>query len=141
MTQFLSSPAEAEQAFYDAFRNLDIAGMQLVWADLPEVYCVHPSGQLLLGYEPVIRSWTKLFQGVEKPQIRITLSSASQGYGWAVRLIEERIGTDAMPQKSLSQVLATNVFVLTDQGWRLFSHHASASATGVKPSVPQTQLH
>ena len=141
MTQFFMSPSEAETAFYNAFRQLDIEAMQIAWANQSAVYCIHPSGLLCVGREAVIQSWSELFQGVEKPRIDFSLINGSRYAEQAVHLVEERIGARSLPQESFSTVLATNVYILTDKGWHLFSHHATPSPTGLKPSNSPIQMH
>ena len=138
---YFDSPIDAEQAFYNAFRNLDIAAMQRVWADLPTVYCIHPSGQLYVGFAAVLQSWSMIFKGVEKPQLDYHLISESRHPTQVVHLVEEGIGAKSMPQESLSVVLATNVYVLSNEGWRICCHHAAARISAVESSATPGQLH
>ena len=141
MRSSLSSPAEAEAAFYTAFRSLDILGMRQAWADLPGVYCVHPSGQLFVGYEPVMQSWSRIFQGADNPQLLHSLIAKSYHPEVVVHLVEERIGPAGSPYDSLSLVLATNQFVSTEDGWRMLVHHASPVPSGATATRFSTRMH
>lgn len=141
MRKFLGSPAEAEAAFYTAFRSLDILGMRQTWADLPGVYCVHPSGQLFVGYEPVIQSWARIFQGADSPQLLHSLIGRSYHPEVVVHLVEERIGPAGSPHDSLSLVLASNHFISTENGWRMLAHHASPAPAGATATRFSTQMH
>ena len=41
----------ANQRFYDAFSDLDIAGMDPVWENSERAMCVHPGWSPLVGWE------------------------------------------------------------------------------------------
>jgi hypothetical protein len=126
MRQSFETPAAAERAFYQAFGNLDLGSMQQVWADLPTVYCLHPGSRLLLGYAAVMQGWARIFRGAQLPQIEYSLSAQLQNSMQEVHLVEERIGDPASPAgEAAAIVLATNVYVLTNRGWRIACHHAS----------------
>ncbi|MBK6982112.1 MAG: nuclear transport factor 2 family protein [Betaproteobacteria bacterium] len=118
------TPDDAESAFYEAFERADLAAMMVVWADGDEVVCVHPAGPRLTGFEAVRDSWMQIFTSGMKLSVRVTQSRRLDGPSVAVRSVVESItapGTEAAPQL----VNATNVYVLTDAGWRIAMHHAS----------------
>ncbi len=118
------TPDDAESAFYEAFERADLAAMMVVWADGDEVVCVHPAGPRLTGFEAVRDSWMQIFTSGLKLSVRVTQSRRLDGPSVAVRSVVESItapGTEASPQL----VNATNVYVLTDAGWRIAMHHAS----------------
>ena len=118
------TPDDAEAAFYDAFERADLAAMMVVWAEGEDVVCVHPSGPRLTGFEAVRESWMQIFTANIKLAVRVTESRRLDGPSVAVRSVVESItapgATDA-PQL----VNATNIYVLTDAGWRIAMHHAS----------------
>ncbi len=118
------TPDDAESAFYDAFERADLAAMMVVWAEGEEVVCVHPAGPRLVGFESVREGWMQVFSGNVKLTVRVAESQRLDGPSVAVRSVVEAIstpGADTPPQL----VNATNVYVLTDAGWRLAMHHAS----------------
>ena len=118
------TPDDAESAFYEAFERADLTAMMVVWADGDEVVCVHPAGPRLTGFEAVRDSWMQIFTSGMKLSVRVTQSRRLDGPSVAVRSVVESItapGTEAAPQL----VNATNVYVLTDAGWRIAMHHAS----------------
>jgi uncharacterized protein (TIGR02246 family) len=118
------TPDDAESAFYEAFERADLAAMMVVWSEGDEVVCVHPSGPRLTGFDAVRESWMQIFGGGMKLSVRVTETRRLDGPSVAVRSVVESItapGTDAPPQL----VNATNVYVLTDAGWRIAMHHAS----------------
>ena len=118
------TPDDAETAFYEAFERADLAAMMVVWAEGEDVVCVHPSGPRLVGFEAIRESWMQIFGGNVKLTVRVTESRRLDGPSVAVRSVVESItapGAEGAPQL----VNATNVYVLTDAGWRLAMHHAS----------------
>ena len=135
LTKPYHSAAEVEVAFYSAFRNLDTTRMQHVWANSPTAFCIHPSGQLFRGHESILASWTSIFQVAEKPQIQYTLINETKHEDLVVRLVAERIGSPASQAESSAVVLATNVYVLIDRGWRMLGHHASQTRS--EPAGPR----
>jgi uncharacterized protein (TIGR02246 family) len=118
------TPDDAESAFYDAFERADFAAMMVVWAEGDDVVCVHPSGPRLTGFDAVRESWMQIFAGGVKLSVRVTESRRVDGPSVSVRSVVESItapGTESSPQL----VNVTNVYVLTDAGWRIAMHHAS----------------
>jgi uncharacterized protein (TIGR02246 family) len=130
------TPDDAESAFYEAFERGDLAAMMVVWAEGDDVVCVHPSGPRLVGFEAVRDSWMQIFGGGSKLSVRVTESRRLDGPSVAVRSVVEAIttpGTEGSPQF----VNATNVYVLTDAGWRIAVHHASPPEQS--PSSPEAE--
>ena len=118
------TPDDAESAFYDAFERGDLAAMMVVWTEGDEVVCVHPAGPRLTGFDAVRESWMQIFASGMKLSVRVTESCRLDGPSVAVRSVVESItasGAESAPQL----VNATNVYVLTDAGWRIAVHHAS----------------
>jgi uncharacterized protein (TIGR02246 family) len=118
------TPDDAEAAFYDAFERADLAAMMVVWAEGEDVVCVHPSGPRLVGFEAVRESWMQIFAANVKLSVRVTESRRLDGPTVAVRSVVESITAPGAPG-SPQLVNATNVYVLTDAGWRIAMHHAS----------------
>lgn len=125
MDEGLRTPEAAEAAFYAAFEELNGGRMSEVWAASTEVFCVHPGGPLLSGREDVIASWLEIFASADPPQMEHRLIHGYVQDGIAVHLVEERIRPSGGTSETAALVLATNIYRLTDGGWRLFSHHAS----------------
>lgn len=121
------SADDIEAAFYEALQNADLEKLMACWADEDEIVCVHPGGPRLVGMEAIragfdamfangsIRAWP---EGVRKIE-----SLASM-----VHNVRERIEvlTDEGPREAY--VIATNVYHMTAEGWRMVAHHASAGS-------------
>jgi len=125
MSTAFPSPADAEQAFYQAFARLDLAAMHAVWSTEHPVSCVHPGGPLLQGREPVLQSWAEIFAGAQPPRLAWECLSVAAGADLAVHVSAEHIESgDALAGRS-AKVIATNVFRRGPSGWTLIGHHAS----------------
>ena len=121
-----ATPQDAETAFYEAFESADLEAMMAVWAGEDEIVCVHPQGQRLQGYAAVRESWRQLFEAGGTLRFRLSDVREFHGAVFAVHMVHEHLAT---PDRSGwgPPVIATNVYTLTDQGWRMLLHHASVS--------------
>jgi ketosteroid isomerase-like protein len=126
---------DAEAAFYDAFERGDIAAMNTVWAqeeDLgpavsgenPSILCIHPQGPRLVGFEAIRESWTQIFANGMQLRVRITEGRQFIGQTLAVHSVHEMLSV-AGDKAAAQAILATNVYLLTENGWRMIVHHAS----------------
>ncbi|HET9653251.1 MAG TPA: nuclear transport factor 2 family protein [Usitatibacter sp.] len=118
------TPDDAASAFYDAFERADLAAMMAVWAESDDVVCVHPRGPRLVGFDAVRQSWAQIFAGGLGLRVVTSDPCTFEGPSIAVQSVVEMVtapGSEADP----TPVSATNVFELTENGWRLVIHHAS----------------
>jgi len=125
MTEALETPGAAESAFYAAFEALDGERMRELWAESADVSCVHPGGPLLTGRDAVVQSWVEIFDAADPPRMEYRVLRRRQAEDLAVHLVEEHIRASGSKPGAAAVVFATNVYTLTDRGWRLISHHAS----------------
>lgn len=121
MAYFTNSPDEAESSFYAAFGNLDLDLMRATWHFSDEIFCIHPGGPAQTGLDTILNHWAYVFKDANPPEINYRVLNATRQDGIAVHLVEETIGTGSQA----AIVLATNLYILTAEGWRLFGHHAS----------------
>ena len=63
----------ANQRFYAAFESLDITEMEAVWAHDDAVECVQPGWELLLGWDEVRGSWSRIFANYKRVRIAFQL--------------------------------------------------------------------
>ena len=140
------TPEDAENAFYDAFERADLAGMMTVWAEEDDVVCIHPQGPRLLGFESVRESWMQIFSGgVSRLRMRTVEARKFDGQTVAVHSVVEVLSVPGQ-QGPTQSVCATNVYELTDHGWRMVVHHASPlseppTAPADEPAPPAHMLH
>jgi ketosteroid isomerase-like protein len=119
------TPEEAEAAFYRAFEATDLQAMAAVWLEDEVISCVHPvGGNLLRGHEQVLESWRNILS--RQNFMRFTLVDVAREVAGdlAVHTGIERISLGEDPTVR-AEVVFTNAFRRTDQGWRMILHHAT----------------
>lgn len=119
-----ADPDEVEAAFYEAFEAANLEAMMELWADDETITCVHPGGKRLVGLDEIRESWQQIFQSSMRLRFRITERRSLTDESIAVHSVEEEI--EISGQEGVRAIVATtNIYVLTDAGWRIWMHHAS----------------
>lgn len=120
--------------FYEAFETADLDTMQDLWLDDADSLCVHPGALPVRGTGPINRSWALIMANTPYIQFFLTDVEVSVLDGVAsvtctenVLTGDESTGPDAFGG---AKAVATNVFVRTPEGWRLWIHHASPVLSG-----------
>lgn len=121
---------EAEAAFYDAFAKNDLEAMMDVWADEDEIYCVHPGAPRISGVENVRESWRRVFDSGQTLRFQLRARHEIHGMMIAVHSVYEQIAVTGQGAMR-NPMLATNIYLRTDHGWRMVAHHASPA-----PALP-----
>jgi len=119
-----ASPQDAEAAFYEALTKSDLDAMMSVWADDDDIYCVHPNGARLSGVERVRESWRQIFASGQTLRFQLREQQHVQGMMLSVHSVYEYVTVTGEPRPR-SPVIATNVYLRTERGWRMVAHHAS----------------
>lgn len=137
-----SSPAECEQAFYEALEAGDADVVNELWLDDEDVCCVHPGGPRLVGAAAVRASWTAILANGSL-SIRATSRKSVETPSLAVHNVIEEIVLAQGRGQQVVQVIATNAYVKTPAGWKMVLHQASQTAEGVTEDVaaPSGPLH
>jgi ketosteroid isomerase-like protein len=122
-------------AFYEAIESGDLDTMRDLWLDDPGTVCVHPGALPVRGSGPIGRSWALVMAHTSYIQFFLTDVEVSvHGDAATVTCTEnvltgdERTGPDAFGG---GQAVGTNVYVRTDEGWRLWVHHSSPVLSAV----------
>jgi uncharacterized protein (TIGR02246 family) len=131
------TPDDAESAFYDAFERADLAAMMAVWAATDEIVCIHPQGPRLVGFDAVREGWSRIFAGGSQLRVRTTEMRAFDSQTLAVHSVVELVAPPG-EQAQVASIFATNVFELTDGGWRMIAHHAAAAPSETAPKREET---
>ncbi|MEP7069361.1 MAG: nuclear transport factor 2 family protein [Usitatibacter sp.] len=126
------TPDDAETAFYDAFERADLAAMMAVWAATDEIVCIHPQGPRLTGFEAVRDSWAQIFSGGTTLRVRTTEARAFDGQALSVHTVIELVAPPGS-ETSVTSIFATNVYELTEGGWRMVVHHAAPAPSEANP--------
>ena len=119
-----TTPEEAEAAFYAAFEKGDLDAMMNVWSDDEDIVCVHPGGARLCGIERVRESWRQIFQSGQSLRFRLLERRTINGMTLVVHSVHEQISVSG-EARVFAPVIATNVYMRTEGGWRMVVHHAS----------------
>ena len=131
-----------ESAFYEALQTGDIDKLMACWADEEDIVCVHPGGGRLIGAIAIRAAFEALFANgsiaVHPTQVHKVESLTS-----AMHSVVERIEVLTNEGPRHAQVVVTNVYHRTAQGWRMVAHHASPGApvpveANIEASGPQT---
>jgi ketosteroid isomerase-like protein len=115
----------ANESFYAAFARRDMDTMRGLWASACPVVCIHPGWPPVRGRKEILASWKRIFEHDDSPPIRCEAPTAYVFRDAAMVICRERIGNTVL--------VATNIFVLEEQRWRLAHHHASTLAR-----IPET---
>ena len=116
-------------AFYEAFETADLDAMQDLWLEDPDTLCVHPGALPVRGTSSINRSWALIMANTPYIQFFLTDVEVSVLEGVASVTCTENVltGDDSTGLDAFggAKAVATNVFVRTVDGWRLWIHHAS----------------
>jgi ketosteroid isomerase-like protein len=121
--------ATVNTVFYEAIESADLDTMRDLWLDDPDSVCVHPGALPVRGAGPIGRSWALVMAST--PYIQFFLTDVEVSLHGETAFVtctenvltgDERTGPDAFGG---GKAVATNVFVRTTDGWRLWIHHAS----------------
>jgi ketosteroid isomerase-like protein len=112
---------DANSAFYRAFSARDLDAMDELWSRRTAVVCVHPGWDVLRGRDEVMDAWRAILTGAGSPKIGCSHAFAQVHGDVALVLCREHVEG--------GQLVATNVFVREEGGWRLVHHQASPLAT------------
>ena len=128
-----ATPHDAEAAFYEAFMKRDLDAMMAVWSDDDEVYCVHPRGPRVAGVASVRDSWRQIFASAQNVRFEVREHHLLQAMMVSIHSVYEQI-TIAGDDRTRASIIATNIYMRTDHGWRMMVHHASPA-----PAVEQVE--
>ncbi|MGA9748291.1 MAG: nuclear transport factor 2 family protein [Nocardioides sp.] len=120
--------------FYEAFENADLDLMRDLWFDHDEALCVHPGALPVRGTPAISRSWALIMANTPYIQffltdveVSVVADVASVTCTENVLTADDRAGPEGFGG---ARAVATNVFLRTEGGWRLWIHHASPVLSG-----------
>ena len=132
----------ANRAFYRAFNERDIDGMEQVWAPTGAMVCLHPGQAPLLERAEIMASWRAILRHPEAPRVRCMDEWVVGRPGLAIVVCRE-----ILPE---GQLMATNSFVRVGNAWYIVGHHSGpvppverrpTAAAAVAPTRDRRKLH
>jgi uncharacterized protein (TIGR02246 family) len=129
-----STSEEAEKAFYAAFQQEDLELMMSVWADENDITCIHPGGTRLEGRTNISESWEQIFSHENGIKFEINQKRVVLENDIAIHHVIESIYMDGELQ---SEIIATNIYRLSNNSWQMILHHASPE---LRPAIAELEL-
>ena len=110
----------ANEAFYAAFAERDVAAMDELWSRDAPVACIHPGWPALTDRLQVMQSWVRILASDRAPKVACRRPEAFL-YGDVAFVIcyEEIQG---------NYLVATNVFRREGRQWKIVHHQAGPTA-------------
>lgn len=112
-------------AFYRALETLDLEAMDGLWLHEGWVRCVHPGWDALVGWPAVRGSFEEIFATTRWIRVIPTAIDVLLFGDMGVVACVENITAKNEDEVGVAAAQATNIFRLTDSGWRMMHHHAS----------------
>jgi SnoaL-like domain len=122
---------QANARFYRALETLDMQAMDELWLHSPSAHCVHPGWEAVVGWDAVRASWERIFANTSWMRVTPTGIRVEILGPVAVVTCTESITAKSEEEVGLAVASATNLFLRTPAGWRLFHHHASPAPVQV----------
>ena len=119
------SADDIEASFYEALQTANLEQLMACWADEDGVVCVHPGGPRLIGLAAIRAAFEAMFGNGSIPAWPHSLCKV-ESLTSMVHSVEEQI--EVVTEDGSARrvcVIATNIYHLTAQGWRMVAHHAS----------------
>jgi ketosteroid isomerase-like protein len=121
----------ANEAFYEAFANADLAAMVEVWAPEGPLFCCHPGWPPLTSRDEVMASWGRILAAGGAMPIRCLSPEIGVFGGVGLVTCYESLGKH--------RFAVTNLFAKIGPRWRMIHHHAGPIAAlpgGIEADEP-----
>ena len=119
------SVLEANKGFYRAFSDRNLNEMSRLWWQGETCLCIHPGGQVILGWESIRASWEGIFQNTDSLEIETEVVKVDVDQAIAYVLVHEVVLQSSRGRKLKAQSMATNIFQKMAQKWYIVHHHGS----------------
>jgi hypothetical protein len=110
----------ANDAFYQAFAAASLEAMEAVWAEQPNVFCVHPGWPPITNRAEVMASWQEILSNAGPIPVSAVAPKATIFGDIGLVCCYERFGKE--------HLVASNLFIRAEGGWRMIHHQAGPLA-------------
>jgi ketosteroid isomerase-like protein len=111
--------------FYEAFENGSMDAMQEIWSRARHIRCIHPGWAVIEGWEPIMESWVRIFEGDVRMKVSLRNVRAEIHGRVGIIVLTEEISYQSGKVSNTGTVMATNVFAFEGSEWKLIHHHGS----------------
>lgn len=119
------SASDLENAFYTALSKGDIDGMMSVWSEDEEIICILPNLPYTQGHIEVRELWENVFN-IGKLEAHILATHSFDNMLTAVHTLLVHIKiTTATDNSQTFNLHTTQVYLKSEQGWRMSVYHAT----------------
>ncbi|WP_447969011.1 nuclear transport factor 2 family protein [Nitrospira sp. M1] len=125
LEQRIEEVTQANEFFYQAFENLDIAAMDTIWAHQEYVTCIHPGWSIRVGWPAVRDSWVVIFNNTFSMKFQLTELQVQVAADVAWVICTENITSRVGDVDQNSVVVATNLYERIGESWKIIHHHGS----------------
>lgn len=116
---------DANRAFYEALRSLDLSKMEALWLHEDWVKCLHPGWELLVGWDEVGKSWAEIFRSTVQTLVTIgrPFVHVSGDTAWVSCL--QNVTSTFQDGFTAAMAETTNIFVRRQGRWFMVHHHTT----------------
>jgi len=127
-------------AFYQALESMDLVAMADIWMHSVDAVCVHPGWEIITGWDAIRESLRAIF--ADTGYMRFQASDVQLWlHGETARLTcVENIFSVAGVHSIHGRVACTNLFVNTEEGWKMIVHHGSPIASAQPIEADSTDV-
>ena len=122
MDPTFTTPQDAEDAFYDALEEGDLARLLAVWDDSDDNCCLLPMQPLAQGLAAVTEAFSQLLSRGHGIELSVTHLQWIETHDVAIHLVKETPQHGAAGGPPPVPVYASNSYRKNDGGWHLIVH-------------------
>ena len=113
------------QAFYQAFEQMDVDAMGLIWSKGANVTCIHPGRQALRGWDQIRFSWDQIFRNTKHLEVAADVIS-TEVKGDIAYVVQVENLVQVVPERRMEvQGMVTNIFEYDGSNGYLVHRHTS----------------
>ena len=134
MPETFNTAQDAEDAFYDALEEGDLDKMMGAWAESEDIVCIQPLREQVQGRRDVRQSWQEVFALGANIEIEIHHKQWIETPEMAIHIVHEQLVFNGDRMRLPPPLIATNIYLKEEPGWRLVLHHASPPPPPMPPN-------